>query len=434
MEIKISNLPKSEIELKIEVPVKEWQEFLIRATKELSKDLKIEGFRPGQAPISLVEKKIGMAKILETASENCIKESYVKAILDNNIEAIGQPEIFILKLAKNSVFEFKAKTAIMPEANLPDYKKIASKIKKNKVLIEEKEIEETLLRIQKSRAKFSLKSGPCQKGDWVKIKSEIKNSSLVGSSDYKQKSKISETEDAFILGEGHLIPGIEEKLEGMKEGEEKEFSLVFPENHFQKNLAGQKVDFKIKLKLVQNMELPEINDQFARNLGNFENLDALKKSIKQGIYLEKEKEESWRVRQNILEKISQDSEVEIPEILVNRTKEQMLEGLKQYVSQNLRIAFEDYLDKIKKTEKELLDSFSTESKKRVKNSLILKEISKKENIEVLDEEIKAEIDKILKNYPDTKRLDLGKLKDYTEEVIRNEKVLAMLESFAITNY
>ena len=155
MKVDIVKLPKSEVELKIEVPAQEWQEFFAEAAKELSKELKIEGFRPGFAPLKLVEEKIGTAKILEEAAEHCVQKCYVKAILENNIEAIGQPEVSILKMptaAKDPIgrpsvsngasnpFEFKAKVAVMPEIKLPDYKKIAAKVERKKISVEEKEV------------------------------------------------------------------------------------------------------------------------------------------------------------------------------------------------------------------------------------------------------------------------------------------------------
>lgn len=433
MKVEVTKLSKSEIELKIEVPADEWQEFLDGAAKELSKGLKVEGFRPGYAPLKLVEEKIGIAGILEEAAEHCIQKCYVKAVLENNVEAIGQPEVSILKLAKNNPFEFKAKVAIMPEVKLPDYKKIALEAKRNKVLVEEKEVEGTLSLIRKSRAKFSQKSGPCQKSDWV----EIEYSS-------PQIENGKKTEDAFILGEGRLIPGFEENLEGMERSQEKEFSLTFPKNQLpkrsegwrradahrlQKDLAGKEINFKVKLKSVQKVELPEINDGFAQKVGNFKNMAELKNSVKEGISTEKETAESRMVRQNILEKITERSGLETPEVLVNNVKNQMLADVKQNVPQKLGITFEDYLDRVKKTEKDLLDSFSAEAEKRVKTSLVLREISKKEKINVSNEEVEAEANKILKSYPDNQKIDAEKLKDYTKEVIMNEKTFQFLESF-----
>lgn len=420
MKTEIAKLPKSEIELKIEVPAEEWQEFLDEAAKELSKNLKIEGFRPGSAPLKLVEDKIGIARILEEAAEHCVQKCYVKAILENNIEAISQPVISVLKLAKGNPFEFKVKVAIMPQVKLPDYKKIASEVKRNKVLVEDREIEEALSWLRKSRAKFSQKSGVSQKGDWI----EIEYSS-------PQIENEKKTDDSFILGEGRLIHGFEESLEGMEAGQEKEFFLTFPNNHMQKELAGKEVNFKVKLKSVQKVELPEVNDGFVRELGNFKSVDELKNSAREGILSEKEAIESQRVRQMILEKIAEKSQLEMPEILVNNVKNQMLIDLKQNVAKKLGITFEDYLNKVNKTERDLVNSFSSEAEKRVRNSLVLREISKKEKIEAPNEEVETEANKILKNYPDNQKIDIEKLKDYTKDVIKNEKILQFLENLSL---
>jgi trigger factor len=216
----------------------------------------------------------------------------------------------------------------------------------------------------------------------------------------------------------------------MTPGQEKFFSLKFPDDYFQKNLAGNLVDFKVKMISVQKMELPEINDDFAKSLGRFENLENLKKSIAEGIKMEKENYESQRIRGEILEKIAKETKVEIPEILIETEKKKMLENLKNLVSEKLKIEFKDYLEKIKKDEKKLFDSFSVEAENKIKYALILREISKREKIEVSDKEIKFSINEFLKNYPieKLKELDLDQLKSYYEEAIRNEKVLKMLEN------
>lgn len=342
--------------------------------------------------------------------------------MENKIEAIGQPEVSILKLAKGNPFEFKAKVAVLPEVRLPDYKKIALEVKRNKILVEDGEVEEALSWLQKSRARFSQKSGPCVIGDWVELRLKIKGESL----------SEPEIKDGFILGQGKLIPGLEEKIEGMLAGQEKRFSLSLPQNYFREDLAGEKADFEVNLQSVQKVELPEVNDNFAQGLGDFRDLAAFKKSLKDGINLEKEAAESQRVRQKILEKIAEKSEMETPAVLINNVKAQMLVNLKQDVSQKLGISFETYLQKLNKTEKDLLDSFVIEAEKRVRNSLVLGEISKKEKIEVSDGEVKEEMDKFLKNIAPEKlkELDSERLRNYTEDVIKNEKTLKFLESFS----
>jgi len=188
------------------------------------------------------------------------------------------------------------------------------------------------------------------------------------------------------------------------------------------------------MKSVQKMELPEINDEFAHTLGKFENLNSLKESLSQGIKKEKELEESQRTRNEILEQIAQNSECELPESLVELEKNHLLDDLKQRVSQGLQISFEEYLIQIKKSEEEIKNSFLESAQRRVKNFLVLREVGKAENIVVSEEEIKEETNKILKKYSDLedteKKIDLDRLKDYTESVIYNEKVFEKLENFS----
>ncbi len=428
MESTIKKLPNSQIELKIEVPAEELNHFIGQAILNLGKNLEVKGFRKGKAPKEIAEKEIGKENILIEAADLAVKENYQKAVLENKIAPIAQPKIEIQKLARGNPFIFLAKTSILPELKLPDYRKIAAKIERKQIEVEEKEIAEALRWLQKSRAKFTLKNQPAQKGDFVEI--EYWSSQLNGLEQQGQK-------DAFILGEGHFVPGFEEKLIGMKAGEEKEnITLKINDSPSQvlrnKTLEGKKITLKVKLISVQNIEFPEINDQFVKGLGKFENLESLKKNIKEGLSLEKKQTESHRLRQEILEKISKEVKCDIPEVLVEREQKQMIENIKKQVSEKLKISFTDYLDKIKKTEKEISTSFLVEAEKRVKNFLVLGKIGKKENIEISEEEIRKEINKILEQYASAeqtkKDLDLEGLKEYAKEAIRNEKTFQLLEN------
>ena len=437
MKLSLQNLPDSKIKILIELSAQEFQEFIERAIEELSQDLVIEGFRKGKVPKEIAMHHLAKEQILERALQRAVEKSYLKVIFENKIEAISQPKIEITKtpqlipsldpresfLFVTSPFAFEAEVQILPSFDLPDYKKIASNVKRRKIEVEEKEVEDTLNWLQKSRAKRSQVLSPAQKGNFVEIEF---SSPQIGTA---QPQK-----DAFILGQGHLIPGFEENLEGMRPGEEKEFSLIFPTEHFQKDLAGKKIKFLVRMKSVQKIELPEINDDFAKELGRFENLQKLKESIREGIYKEKEIAESQRIRGEILDKIIEATFMELPEILIEREKERMVAELRVGVEKKFQIPFRDYLQKIKKTETELKNSFSEPAKKRVKSYLLLKEIAKKENIEVTEEEIETEINKFLKYYPSKEKaereLDIEQLKVYNREMIKNEKTLARLESFA----
>ena len=297
------------------------------------------------------------------------------------------------------------------EIKLPDYKNIASKIKKKEVTVEEEEIEKSLKWLQQSRAKFSLKNAPAEKGDFIEIEYQIN----------KQGSVL---KDGFILGQGHFVPGFEENLIGLKSGEEKKDFIL--------NQSGKESKIDFKLNSVQKVEFPEINDQFARSLGDFENLDNLKNSIKNGIALEKKRAEEQRRKQEILEKIGKETEVEIPVILIENEKNKMLEDLKKLVLERLKFSWEEYLKKIKKTEKEILNSFEKEAQSKIKNFLILEEIGKREKIEVPEQEITEEVNKVLRHFPSVKEaeknigLDLQQFKEYTKIILRNNKIFEIL--------
>lgn len=402
MQVKIKKLPDSQVEFEIEVSTEEFGRFIEQTTLNLGRDLEIKGFRKGKAPKNIIEEHIGPEKILIEAGDLAVNETYKKVVLENKIEAIFQPKIEIKKLAQGNPFIFSAKTAVLPEIKLPDYKRIASKVERKKISVGDKEIEPVLKWLQKSRAKFTAKNQAAQKGNFVEIEY-----SLLQIGQEAQK-------DAFILGEGHFLSGFEEKIIGMKSGEEKENITL--------NKDGKEITLKVKVISVQNVELPKLNDEFVKSLGKFENLDVLKKNIKQGLVLEKEQAEKQKVRQEILKKIGEKTKVEIPEILIREEQKQMLENLKKMVSERLKIPFEDYLKKLEKTEKEIIDSFLSQTQKKVRNYLILKEIGKAEKVEVSEEEVREEVEQAEKN------LDLERLKEHTKETIRTEKIFQLLEN------
>lgn len=425
MKVDITKLPKSKIELKIEVPVEEWDEFLDEAAKELSRNLKIEGFRPGHAPAKIVEDKIGTAKILEEAAKHCVQKCYVRAIMENNIEAIGQPEISVLKVAKDNPFEFKAKVAVMPEIELTDYIKIAKEKKpkkKEEILVEDKEVEESLERLQKSRAKYMTVKREAQPGDRIEIDFETK---INGVKIINGESK----NHPFILGQGRFVAGFEEKIKGMKEGEEKEFSLLFPSDYYKKDLADKLVDFKVKMNLVQEQELPELDDQFAQGLGNFNSLENLRQSIKEGIGQEKEEKEKEKWRLELINKIADKSVMEISDLLIEGELKKMIEDFKIQIEQ-FGLGWSQYLAETKKTEDDLKKDWRNQATKRVRIGLVLREIAEKEKIEVNQNEIEEEINKFLSHYSSKlveKNVDIDQLKEYTYGVIKNKKVFHLLE-------
>lgn len=436
MKVGLKKLPKSQLELLIELTSQEFESFSKKTLTDLSKELEIKGFRKGKVPEEIAREHLKEKEILVRAIQRAVEESYLKAIIEQKIEAISQPEIEIVKNPSKDLLSsvpkkedfvpaliFRARSQVLPHFDLPDYRKFAANTQRKEVRVEENEVEDTLNWLQKSRAKFSQIQKPCQKGDFV----EIEFSS-------PQIKEIENQKDSFVLGQGRFLPGFEENLEGMAAGEEREFFLTFPKEHLPKNLSDKEVQFRVKMKTVQKIELPPLDDQFARNLGRFENLQNLKENVKEGILKEKEFAESQRVRQEILEKIVKAIDFEAPDILVEKEKERMFHTLKQNVEKQFGLPFSDYLKSIQKLEAELKESFEKPAQGVVKSFLVLRALSQKENIEVTESEVEAKINEILKRYPSKekakKEIDLEQLKDYIKEVVTNEKTLVKLESFA----
>ncbi len=415
MKFEKKNLSKTEVEFEIEVPAEEFNRFIDRALMDLGKDLEIKGFRKGKAPKKVIEEHFGSEKVLIEAADLAVNRTYRQAVIESQLDALLNPEIKIKKLVKGDKLIYTAKTSIIPQIELPDYKKIASKVKRNKVKVEKKEIEKTLDWLRKSRAKFTLKNGPADNGDFVQIEFAIES---------KPAQK-----DGFILGQGHFLPGFEEQIIGMKAGEEKNVKLDIPKENALSKFGN---NVKVKVISVQKMELAELNDDFAKSVGKFTNLDSLKKNIEQGIAMEKEQAEMQRVRNEILKNIAKSIKTSLPDSLVKQEQEQMLQGLKNQVSQTIQIPFDQYLDKIHKKEKDIMDSLKQEAEKKIKRFFILREIGKKENVQVSDQEVFDEVNKTLGRYPSVEQaekhlgVDLEKFKDYTREVIRNEKIFKVL--------
>jgi len=427
MKVDIKNLPESEIEILVELDPKEWGEFINEAIRELSREAKVDGFRAGHVPREILEQRIGQGKILEKAGDLAVKKTYVSLIAEKKIEAIGRPQIQILKIAKDNPFEFKAKVAVMPQVELGDWRstvRATSKEKQTEIKVEEKEIADALAWLQKSRTKFVTVARPAQKGDRVEVNFTAKKDGQVIENGASQNHPL-------VLGEGHFVPGFEDNLVGLKENEEKKFNLVFPSDFKSKDLAGQPIEFEVKMVLVQAGQMPELNDEFVKSLGNFEDKAALEKNIREGITEEKKvkAKDAWRAK--VLDSLVKEIKAKAPAILIEAELEKMLHELADSVGQ-MGLKLEAYLKNISKTQENLKQEWRAKASQRVLASLALWAIAQQEKIEVSAPEIEADINHMATHYPDwetiRQQIDMEQLKVYTEGRLQNEKVFELFES------
>ena len=423
--MEIKKLPKSQVEIEISVPAAEFEKFIDAAAEDLSKDLKIDGFRPGKAPRNVVEQKVGAEKILAHGAERAIKKTYVDAVTKNKLDTIGEPKITITKIAAGNDLEYKAVAAVMPEVKLSSYRKDVKTIKKPEAeKVTDEQIQKEIETIQKSREKLVTVSRVAKKNDRVEIDFEVfVEEKLIEGGAAKNHP--------LTIGENYFIPGFEDQLVGMKENSEKEFQLAFPEDYHQKELAGKPAKFKVKMRLVQEKELPKIDDEFAKSLGNFEDLAAFKKNLSEGIELEQQNKSKEKWRAEAIEKIAAESQIDVPDVLVDQEIEKMMAEFEQNIAA-MGLQLETYLENIKKSKSEISKGWKETAQKRVKAALVLKEIAKAEEIDVPSKEVEEEMNKVLAYYKSVgnmeKNVDMERLYSYAKGILANEKVFELLES------
>lgn len=431
MKIDLKKLPKSQIELTIEIPAEKWKHYHCHAVECLAKQVKIPGFRPGKADEKTIEKHLGLAAIMEEIAEHAVNDTYHQALQEHKLIPVGQPKVEMIKLAPENEIIYKAVLAIIPPITLnEEYKKklLGEKIILSTPKVEEKELKESIEYLLNSRAKIVTVARAAQKGDRVEIDFE---SRLDGIKIEKGESK----HHPLIIGRSNFLPEFEQNITGLKEGEEKEFSVLFPKNYYQKQLAGKNVGFKVKMNLVQEVITPKFDDEFAKNLGHFKNIAELEKSISEGIIAEKTKVEKEKFRTKIVEFLIKNyGTKELPDILVDSEVERMLAEFKHNVEQN-GLKFDEYLNQLAKTEADLKKDWRQTAESRINNYLITHEIVRQEKISVDEKEITQQANKILAAYkkPEDikKEIDAEKLRNNIYDILITEKVLVFLENIVL---
>lgn len=423
----IKKLGNSEIEIELSIPWKEWEKYLVLAVEDISKNIKIEGFRPGKAPKDMIEKKVGKETILNEAAEKAIRKNYSRVVLDEKLDVIGAPNVEILKLAEGSDLEYKIKTAVMPEVKMENWtdgvKKINKKQQEKKVEVSKEETKKELEKLANSRVQLITVNREARKDDSVEIDFQV---SLGGVPIENGTSK----KHNLILGRGVFIPGFEENVIGMNSGDEKEFELEFPKDYHAKDLAGRKATFKVKLNIVQERKTPQIDDAFAVSLGNFKNLAELEKSIEDGIFKEKETQKKEENRSEIVEFLIGEMKVELPEILIHEELHRMIGEFEAQLS-GMGMNVESYLEKMNKSREDLEKEWEGQAQKRIKSALVLEEVAKQKEIEIASEKIEEEMNKLLAQYKGVKDLeknmDMSRVYNYVKGMLTNEEVFQILE-------
>lgn len=421
MSYTIKNLPDSQVELSIIVTPTEYAKFLTDAAERLSARVAIKGFRKGHVPYEILKKEVGEMGIMSEALESVIQSTFFEAVQAEKLDTLGMPKINVEKMAPGNDIEYKATISLLPTVELPEISSL--KVEKKVKPVEEKTVQETIEAIQNMHGQENVKEGKAEGKDMVLIDMDmlIDNVPLDGgqAKDYR-----------VYLGEEHYIPGFNEKMVGAVKGENREFSLEFPQTHYQKMLAGKKVDFKVNVKDVYERIPAELNDDFAKRLGQ-ESVQALKDLVNSNLLAEAEQKADKDVEVEIFEKIIEKATFGvIPQVLIDSEKEKMFYELKRDI-ERMGITIEQYLQDIKKKEEEIFNEFTTQAEKRAKAALISRKIAKDNSLIASEDEIDTEIALIKQAYQKDEQaqenLRRPEVRHSIATVIQNRKVIAFLK-------
>jgi len=427
MRVEKKDLAKSQIELIVELTVNEFKPYIERGAQKVSREVKIEGFRPGKVPYDVLKQKIGEMTILEEAARIAINKTLEQVIREQVVgQPVGQPQVNITKLAPDNPMEYKVVLAMLPEVTLGDYKK--AKVKLDKVEVEMEEVEKMIKQLQEFKVQETLATREARDGDKVIVDIEM----------FLDKVPVEGGQGkgtGVIIGRGYIVPGFGKKLIGAKRGETREFNLPYPADHYQQNLAGKLVEFKVKLKEIYQRDLPAVDLNFARSFG-LNSVDDFKNNIKKSINQEKQRDAEQKAEIKMLDKIMEKTKFsDLPEMLINNEADTMMRELEAGVV-NQGGKFDDYLNHLKKTREQLVLEMLPDAVKRVKISLLIRKIGQAEKIKVGDKEVEEEVARLLEQYKDDKQENKSRIKStefkaYLKNMLAGRKVIAKLKEWNV---
>ncbi len=424
MKASVKNISETKVIVTIEVGADDLAAAEQVALTKLARDVKVPGFRKGKAPMASVHKSIDPELLQENIMNNAISKAVAESFMENKIQALDRPAVEIKKFVPGEMLEFTAEAEILPRVKLGDYKKL--KVKTEKISVSDDEVKDTIERIQKGLAEKKEVDRAAKIGDETTI-------DFVGKKDGVAFDGGTGSDYALTLGSGQFIPGFEDGIVGHKNGETFDLDLQFPEDYGMPTLKGAKVVFTTTIKAVKELVLPEVNDDFAVKAGPFTTVKEMKDDIKRELIAQKERESSEKLKDDLVTRLVESSNVPVPEILIN----DQMESIEKDFTNNLMYqgaTLDQYLETkgIESREKWLEIEVKEVAIKRVKAGLVLAELSKAEKIEAtneeLDNQVKTYRQQYAKNAEVLKQFDQPEvLRDIANRLITEKTVERLVE-------
>lgn len=412
--------------LTIEVPAEKVNQALDQAFQKIVKQINVPGFRKGKVPRKIFEKRFGVEALYQDALEILVPEEYSKAVDETGIFPVDYPEIGELDgFEKDKDFTFTATVTVKPEPKLGEYKGL--EVKKLSTEVTDEEVEEQIQNLLNRKAEYEIKEDePIVEGDIAVIDFE----GFIGDEAFEG----GKGEDYPLeIGSGQFIPGFEEQLVGLKAGESKDIQVTFPEEYHAEELAGKDATFKVTVKEVKTKVLPELNDEFAKEADpEVESVEELRNKIKERLAEQKKNEAESTLRDELVEKAAENAEMEIPEAMIHNEIHRMIDEFAQRL-QMQGMSLDLYYQFSGQTEEDLHEQFREDAETRVRISLTLEAIAKAENIEVTQEDIDKELEKMADQFKMDKEkiiTALGGTTEILENDIRTQKTVEFLVEHA----
>ncbi len=417
MSVKVENTEnKNEVKLTFTIEAEKFDEAMKRVYAKTAKYFTIPGFRKGKAPMNIVEQHYGTEIFYEDTFNELVPDIYDEAIKENKIEAVSRPDIDITQMGKGKELIFTATVQTKPEVELGKYKGI--ELKKIEYNVSDKDIEHELGHMAEHNARLiTVEDRPIEKGDIAIIDFE-------GLLDGKPFEGGKAEKHELEIGSNTFIPGFEDQVIGMKIDEEKDLNVTFPEDYFSKDLAGKPVVFKVKLHEIKKKELPKMDDEFAKDVSEFDTLEELKNNIKDRLQKENDEKAKYETEDAAIKAVCDNVKLDIPSGMLETEIDNMLKDTEQRL-QYQGLTLEQYYKLIGKPETVLRDEMKETAEKNVKSRLVIEAIIKAEDIKPEEEKVEEKLKEMAKSYGKTEEEMLKNtyLKDYITENMKVEKAI-----------
>ena len=419
MSLQVEKLEKNMAKLTIEVPAGDLEKALQSAYMKQKNKISLPGFRKGKVPRQMIEKMYGAAIFYDDAANELIPKAYSEAYDESGLEIVSRPEIDVVQIEKGKPFIFTAQVALKPEVTLGEYKGL--EVDKYSTRVTQKEIDEKLQQeAEKNARTITVEDRPVQDGDEVILDFEgfVDGEAFEGGKGENYP---------LTIGSGSFIPGFEEQLVGAEAEKEVEVNVTFPEDYQAEELKGKDAVFKCTVHEIKTKELPEIDDEFAAEVSEFDTLEEYKADIKAKLKEQKAADGKRKQEDQAVEKAIANAEYEIPEPMIETQTEQLLNDFAQRIGQQ-GLTLEQYCQFTGMDTAKLTEEFRPQAVKRIETRLVLEAVAKAENIEISDEKLEEELTKMAESY----NMEVEKLKEFMGESEKKQMKEDMAVQEAVT--